>query len=271
MVCIQLLALDRSAWRSVLAPGPADLDQALSALGGSLALAFGAWLLCALLLSLLAALTSGRSAVATATTRAAHLLAPKILRHGIAALLGVAIVASPAVAQAAAPNPGSASMGVKTQALSALSSGLLSPAWAPLDDPVSQRSIVQADARQADLSPGWAPERPPRPARPASSARHLAAVTATPRRAGADSDETVVVRRGDTLWTVAARHLGPDATNAEIAAEWPHWFTANRAVIGNDPDHLRPGERLRAPERDLAGPAADATRTAGPSAGGSVR
>jgi nucleoid-associated protein YgaU len=58
----------------------------------------------------------------------------------------------------------------------------------------------------------------------------------------------VVVRRGDSLWSIAARHLGPDASDAEIAGAWPAWFQANRDLVGDDPDLLRPGQVLRAPE-----------------------
>jgi nucleoid-associated protein YgaU len=57
----------------------------------------------------------------------------------------------------------------------------------------------------------------------------------------------VVVRRGDTLWDLVRHHLGPDATDAEVAAEWPRWYEANRAVIGPDPGLLLPGQVLRAP------------------------
>jgi nucleoid-associated protein YgaU len=57
----------------------------------------------------------------------------------------------------------------------------------------------------------------------------------------------VVVRTGDTLWGLAARRLGPGAGNAAIAAAWPEWYAANRAVIGADPDLIRPGQRLRPP------------------------
>jgi hypothetical protein len=60
-------------------------------------------------------------------------------------------------------------------------------------------------------------------------------------------DGAVVVHRGDTLWDIAARHLGPGATPAAIAAEWPRWYAANRAVIGPDPDRILPGQRLAAP------------------------
>jgi nucleoid-associated protein YgaU len=56
-----------------------------------------------------------------------------------------------------------------------------------------------------------------------------------------------VVRRGDSLWSIAARHLGPGASDAEIAAQWPRWWHANRAVIGTDPDLILPGTRLIPP------------------------
>jgi nucleoid-associated protein YgaU len=47
-----------------------------------------------------------------------------------------------------------------------------------------------------------------------------------------------------------ARHLGPDATDAEVAAQWPRWHAANRSVIGDDPDLLLPGQVLRAPHAE---------------------
>jgi nucleoid-associated protein YgaU len=61
------------------------------------------------------------------------------------------------------------------------------------------------------------------------------------------TSDTITVRRGDTLWSIAAAHLGPDATDAEIAAEWPRWYRANRAVIGDDPDVIEAGQQLQAP------------------------
>lgn len=72
-----------------------------------------------------------------------------------------------------------------------------------------------------------------------------------PRGIGGPSDDgsrtEVVVHRGDSLWTIAARHLGPGATEAQIAAEWPQWWAANRDVIGPDPNLLLPGQRLQPP------------------------
>jgi nucleoid-associated protein YgaU len=57
----------------------------------------------------------------------------------------------------------------------------------------------------------------------------------------------VVVRAGDSLWSVAARSLGGHATAAEIAREWPRWYRANRAVVGDNPDLLLVGTVLVRP------------------------
>jgi nucleoid-associated protein YgaU len=58
----------------------------------------------------------------------------------------------------------------------------------------------------------------------------------------------VVVRQGDTLWQIAARQLGLGAGEAEVAAEWPRWYAANRFVIGDDPGLIIPGTVLQAPK-----------------------
>ena len=63
----------------------------------------------------------------------------------------------------------------------------------------------------------------------------------------AEDRPVVTVQAGDCLWTIAARALGPEATDAQIAAAWPSWYAANRAVIGADPNLLQPGQRLVAP------------------------
>jgi hypothetical protein len=64
------------------------------------------------------------------------------------------------------------------------------------------------------------------------------------------SAEAVTVAAGDSLWTIAAAGLGPGAAPAQVAAEWPKWFAANRAVIGDDPSLIRPGEVLQPPKRE---------------------
>ena len=75
----------------------------------------------------------------------------------------------------------------------------------------------------------------PAPALPTSAAPPLPATTVT-------------VAPGDSLWRIAAEHLTGEPSGARIAAAWPRWYAANRAVIGPDPSRLLPGEVLRAPE-----------------------
>lgn len=60
----------------------------------------------------------------------------------------------------------------------------------------------------------------------------------------------VTVKAGETLWSIAARELGGStASDVDVALEWPRWYEANRAVIGDNPDLLLPGQVLRPPVR----------------------
>jgi len=62
------------------------------------------------------------------------------------------------------------------------------------------------------------------------------------------------VRAGDSLWTIAADRLAPGATEADVAVAWPRWYATNRAVVGDDPQLIRPGQVLAEPGGvDLAG------------------
>lgn len=58
---------------------------------------------------------------------------------------------------------------------------------------------------------------------------------------------TVEVHRGDSLWGLVRARLG-DADPGRVAHEVRRWHTANRTTIGDDPDLLRPGQRLQVPE-----------------------
>lgn len=96
--------------------------------------------------------------------------------------------------------------------------------------------------------PGWVPEKPTR----TDQVARVCAPLVTGRPVADDSGE-VVVHRGDTLWSIAATHLGPHADAQTIAAEWPRWYAANRHVIGDDPDLLHVGTRLLTPDHAREG------------------
>lgn len=177
--------------------------------------------------------------------RAAVRCSPRLLRPLVLAALGTTLavgVASPAGATTRAP-----ARGVGVTATPA-------PQW-----PAAGWADAPPGNEQAPLpDASWVASRPARP----PVAPHL--VSSTPTRAGVaatradhralrldpglDGSSAVVVRHGDTLWSLAARQLGPGASDAEVAAWWPRWWQANRALVGPEPDRLLPGTRLLVPE-----------------------
>ena len=70
------------------------------------------------------------------------------------------------------------------------------------------------------------------------------------RANGRGAGPWVVVRRGDTLWGLARSALPARAAPAEVARLVDRVHRANRAVIGPDPDHIEPGQRLSVPPQD---------------------
>jgi nucleoid-associated protein YgaU len=71
--------------------------------------------------------------------------------------------------------------------------------------------------------------------------------SAAPLLARRVSDETVVVRPGDSLWAIAAAHLPEDAAGVAVANAWPAWWAANRDAVGPDPGLIHPGLHLTPP------------------------
>lgn len=68
---------------------------------------------------------------------------------------------------------------------------------------------------------------------------------------GAAPAEPVLVRPGDSLWRLAAQQLQaagtPTPSQAQVAQAWPSWWSANRDLVGDDPDLIQPGMRLSPP------------------------
>lgn len=90
---------------------------------------------------------------------------------------------------------------------------------------------------------------PDRATHPSPGARRAAALVAAPAGSPTRSQtSTVVVRNGDTLWSVAGQELGGgEGSDAAVSARWQEIYRANRAVVGSDPDVIVPGQRLRLP------------------------
>jgi hypothetical protein len=57
----------------------------------------------------------------------------------------------------------------------------------------------------------------------------------------------LVVRGGDSLWSIARALSPPDASDGAVAAMVARLYAANRSVIGDDPDLIYPGTLLQSP------------------------
>jgi len=133
--------------------------------------------------------------------------------------------------------------GVMVAAATQVASAAAETAPSPPGSPSSTWSTVPAEKVPApDLDRGRIRQTPPPPPPPPHGAVGVSGAVGVP---GAD----VLVRRGDTLWDIAASQLPRGCTNAQIAAAWPRWYRHNRRVIGPNPHLIIPGMRLLPPAR----------------------
>ena len=268
-----LLTVLQHAWATLQAPGPARPADALLLCVTAAGTLLVAWVVLSLALSLLAALPGAGGALAA---RGAATLAPATVRRLAGALLGASLGATLSAGSAGATVTVAPATATPMATWSAApvagdpTGGVPSAAWPLTPGGHSARASTGAgpsggtgegsgatDGRSVDAAAGttdgtgatapdaaWTPPRPDRTPVPDPEALHL--LSRAPD-AGTLVDEDVVVRRGDTLWSIAARFLGPAATAEEIAREWPRWHEANRHAVGDDPDLIQPGQVLQPP------------------------
>lgn len=133
----------------------------------------------------------------------------------------------------------------------AIVTGTAGPAWAGPTTTASPSPAAHPGGNVALVAPpdlDWPATRPAPVGQAAPAPRPAVGVRPQLPAASAGSPAgSVVVRHGDSLWSIARNHLAPGATNAQIAAAWPRWYAANRSVVGPAPDLLVPGQRLIAP------------------------
>jgi nucleoid-associated protein YgaU len=195
----------------------AGLDGALVQVAGAALWLAAAWLATGVLVGLAGRLPGAAGAAARAL---AHRLLPGALYRLAAGSAGLGVLLSPVAAHAVpAAHPGPAG-----------TSQLPTPTW-PGSASAGSSAPIPAPTWPGSAAADPQPTPPHRAEPPAgATARH------------------VIVRPGDSLWGIAARHLDAPARPARIAQAWPRWYAANRAVVGPDPSLIRPGQLLRPPE-----------------------
>jgi hypothetical protein len=105
---------------------------------------------------------------------------------------------------------------------------------------------VHADPSRSPLAGLPLPDRPTASATRPTGERPEA-TSATVIRDGGHRARTVRVVRGDSLWALAVDGLPEGASLADVDQRWRAIHAANRAVIGDDPDLILPGQQLRLP------------------------
>lgn len=219
------------AWVAEVGP-----DAAVAALAGSLLWLVALWAAFALSVTALALLPGRAGLLAHAV---AEHVTPALLRRVVGAAAGTSILISPALAFA---QPPAVSTPAPVGASAGLASGPAAALGLPMDGAGGQWQSSKPTAPPSMPALGW----PTDPADQSSGDRPAAAPQPVrPRPPGAE--DRVLVRPGDSLWSITAHRLGPASSATRIQAEWPRWHAANRQLIGADPNLLHPGAELLAP------------------------
>jgi hypothetical protein len=197
--------------------GVVGADSAVVTLCGALLWLVSLWLGLGLLMAALSALPGTAGRWAAAATRA---VLPAVLRRMIAGAAGAGVVLA-----------------------------MAAPVAATTPDRLLPAPSVPVTSHRG---PGFATPSPllPRSAAPARSRRPDSSVVPAAARPAPDR---VVVRPGDCLWRLTADRLGR-ADLARISRAWQRVYRVNLAVIGTDPNLLRPGEVLDLGAANAPGP-----------------
>ena len=249
----------RAALRSLAGAGSAidaatDPTAPLVAVVAMLAWAVASWLALTVVVVLLSRVPGllGRTARALGGR-----IAPATVRRAVEAALGISVAVGVAAPTAALATP--ATLPTATLPTAAAPA---EAAWdldwpsrtaAPLPGPPSRAAPAPAVSTPTP-APAVTATRPPPAAEPPRArpapATAPTAPTAVVRPSPAAPDAAVVVRPGDTLWSLAEASLraaGTAPTDRQVAQTWPRWWAANREAVGDDPDLLLPGTVLRPP------------------------
>lgn len=171
--------------------------------------------------------TSVLVAAARGDLRATAWGCPDVLRRLILLACGVAVLTGPAAAHA---------------------SGSLEPRE-HRPPGIESATASRTDLLSRDLLSGLT--LPDRVSAPAST---VVAPPPAPRHAAPPpvTEAQHTVRPGESLWVIASRQLGADASTAEIDRQWRAIYARNRSAIGADPNLIEPGQRLTLPPAPAA-------------------
>ncbi|GAA5229709.1 LysM peptidoglycan-binding domain-containing protein [Arthrobacter cryoconiti] len=264
------------------ANNPFSLEELIGALAAGLGIAVALWWLLALACAVISGVAQVRGRTRLASTTAPW--SPAFMRRLVAAVLGLNLLVAPlAVASptfsgpidpqwhptvATAPDFVSLTADIGNLPPQDLTAGVapdinvpapdINPLWTPQAPTVDPGFLVRPETRPSPAAAPTPLTQSLPPHNQGQASRPGGGKIGGPGSAGSegigsandgssDGEEAIVVKRGDTLWSIAAAALGPFATDVEVAQAWPQWYRTNRFVIGADPNVILPGQVLHAP------------------------
>ena len=220
-----LSALTAGSLTAVTGPG-VTFDALITLVGAVLAWIVFGYLALGAVLALLAALPGAAGAAFDAMSER---VTPRAYRRVAQLVLGLTVVAGPAIGTAAQAAPNDV-----TTSITAVAGRVnLDRPGNPSNNAGSRVDLDRPGAGAVDT-------KAPGSARP--NAHDL---LVRPVRDRADHSYTVV--RGDCLWDIAKAHLPAGATDSQIDSEWHRWYAANRSTVGTNPDLILPGQVFTPP------------------------
>jgi len=110
-------------------------------------------------------------------------------------------------------------------------------------------NVVQVTTDSQDMDPDWQPlpvTTPPNDADGSDQAQGAK----KPGVEDADHnrpERTVIVKPGDSLWSISEQRLGPEASPQRVYDHTYQMYALNRKIIGSDPDLIFAGQQLSLP------------------------
>lgn len=224
-----------------------DLAELLGVAGAGAGIALLCWWLLAMTCACVSAVAHVRGEAKVAAFTAS--CSPALMRRVVTAVLGLNLLATPLLAATEAPGvdplwrtetvadaPTPSPAGPSADILPTFSAPPVEPQWIPRTPETAPDLLIRPSTRPATEPAGAGiAAGDPTQNSPSAQAPH------------SNSDLDVVVKSGDSLWSIAAAALGPFSTDMEVAQAWPRWYSANRDTIGSDPNYILPGQVLHAP------------------------
>lgn len=242
--------------------GSAELDSAVVAITLVVLAVLAGWLVLALAVAAARRGPVGRHhRIARILDIAFAVLTPGVAGRVLRAVVGVG-AAGAALAGPLAGSAGASQVTVSSRMQVALPAAEVTSPTAGHAETAVSRPATDLDGPGPDAGP--TPSLWPLSSVPSDSLPALPALPSLPSlpslwplspsaRAGSDNGRDartggdVVVLRGDSLWSIAARRLPPGAPASRIDAGWRRIYAMNRTIVGADPNCLLPGQILRVP------------------------